>query len=170
MKNSRTTAIIFAIISLLAITVNAQSPQAKTVNAVITNYLALKDALASGDGTVAETKAKALLAAIGEVPQTGLTADEAALLPKLEFDSRHISEVNKLDHQREHFASLSNNLYTLVKKLKINSTTLYRQYCTMTKRYYLSETDKGKDPYMGMANCSKVTETLPIAKKMKKNL
>jgi hypothetical protein len=88
-----------------------------------------------------------------------------ALLPKLEFDSRHISEVNKIDHQREHFASLSNNLYTLVKKLKVNSTVLYRQYCTMTKRYFLSESDKGKDPYMGMANCSKVTETLPVAKR-----
>ncbi|EHQ26415.1 DUF3347 domain-containing protein [Mucilaginibacter paludis] len=165
MKTLKTTVLFWAITLLSIVTVKAQSPQAKPLNTVITNYLALKDALVSGDGTVAEAKAKTLLASVGEVPKTGLSGDEAALLPKLEFDSRHISEVNKIAHQREHFASLSNNLYTLVKKLKINNTVLYRQYCTMTKAYYLSGSDKGKDPYMGMSNCSKVTETLPAAKK-----
>ncbi|EHQ27419.1 uncharacterized protein DUF3347 [Mucilaginibacter gracilis] len=165
MKTLKTTALFLAMAVLSILTVKAQNAQTKPINTVITNYLSLKDALVSGDGTVAEAKAKTLLASIGEVPKTGLSADEAALLPKLEFDSRHISEVNKIDHQREHFASLSNNLYTLVKKLKVNNSVLYRQYCTMTKRYFLSDSDKGKDPYMGMANCSKVTETLPAAKK-----
>ena len=165
MKTLKTTAILFAMTLLSVLTVQAQNAQTKPVNTVINNYLALKDALISGDGNIASTKAKSLLASIGEVPKTGLSTEEAALLPKLEFDSRHISEVNKIAHQREHFASLSNNLYTLVKKLKVNNTVLYRQYCTMNKAYYLSETDKGKDPYMGMANCSKVTETLPAAKK-----
>ena len=135
------------------------------VNTVITNYLALKNTLITGDGNAAEPKAKALLTSLGEISKAGLSTDQTALITKLEFDRRHISEVNKIAHQREHFASLSNNLYTLVKKLKVNNTVLYRQYCTMTKAYYLSETDKGKDPYMGMANCSKVTETLPAAKK-----
>jgi hypothetical protein len=165
MKTLKTTALFLAMTLLSILTVKAQITQTKPINTVITNYLALKDALVSGDGTVAEAKAKILLASIGEIPKTGLNADEAALMPKLEFDSRHIREVNKIDHQREHFASLSNNLYTLVKKLKVNNNVLYRQYCTMTKRYFLSESDKGKDPYMGMANCSKVTETLPAAKK-----
>lgn len=76
-----------------------------------------------------------------------------------------MSEVPHVGHQREHFASLSNNLYAFIKKLKLNQTILYRQYCSMDKQYYLSETDKGKDPYMDMTNCSKVIETLPVVKK-----
>jgi hypothetical protein len=164
MKTLKTVALLFAIALLSVVTVKAQSVQTKTVNAVIANYLALKDALVSNNGTAAGASAKTLLASIGEVPKKGLNADEAALLPQLESDSKYISEVDKVGQQREHFASLSNNLYTLVKQLRVNSTVLYRQYCTMTKNYYLSETDKGRDPYMGMANCSKVTETLPAIK------
>lgn len=151
---------------LLTINVSAQDKALNgPVNTVITNYLALKSTLITGDGTAAGPKAKVLLASLADIPKSELSTDQAALITKLEFDSRHISEVNKIAHQREHFASLSNNLYALVKKLKINNMVLYRQYCTMTKAYYLSETDKGKDPYMGMANCSRVTEILPAAKK-----
>jgi hypothetical protein len=155
----------FVIVLASIVTVKAQTDLSKPVNNMITKYLALKDALANSDGASAETKASGLLVAFGEIPKLGLTADEAALLPKLEFDSRHISEVNKIAHQREHFASLSNNLYTFVKKVKLNNIVLYREYCTMTKTYYLSAANKGKDPYMGMANCSKVTETLLPANK-----
>jgi hypothetical protein len=133
------------------------------VNAVIGNYLALKNALASGDGNLASAKGKLLLASVNEVPQAGLKPDQAALLSKLAYDSRHISEVAHVPHQREHFASLSGNLYTLIKKLKLNQATLYRQYCTMTRQYFLSESAGGRDPYMGMNNCSKVAETLPAA-------
>jgi len=136
----------------------------KSVNIVIDNYLAVKNALTTGDGTLAAAKSKLLLASVNEIQKTGLSADQVALLGKLEYDSRHISEVPRVAHQREHFASLSNNLYAFIKKSKLNQTTLYRQYCTMDKQYYLSETDKGKDPYMGMTNCSKVVETLPAAK------
>lgn len=137
----------------------------KPVNAVIDNYLALKNALVTGNGALAAAKGKLLLASVNEVPKANLSADQVALLAKLEYDSRHISEVARVAHQREHFASLSNNLYTFIKKSKLNETTLYRQYCTMDKQYYLSETDKGKDPYMGMNNCSKVVETLSAVKK-----
>lgn len=165
MKTLKITALAFVMAFASALTANAQTALSKPINTVITNYLALKEALANGDGNLAETKSKTLLASVGEIPATGLSADETALLPKLEFDSRHISEVNRIAHQREHFASLSNNLYTLIKKLQVNNTMLYRQYCTMTKTYYLSETAKGRDPYMGMTSCSKVTETLPAAKK-----
>ena len=166
MKILKTTALAIFIAMLFSIIAKAQDKALRApVNTLITNYLALKDALATGDATMSEAKAKTLLASIANLPKKGLPADVASLLPKLEFDSRHISEVNNTYHQREHFASLSNNIYTLVKKLKVNSMVLYRQYCTMTRRYFLSESNKGKDPYMGMANCSSVTETIPAAKK-----
>lgn len=149
------------------LTANAQANEA--INTLIANYLALKDALAKNDGTTAEGKAKILLASISNVSVKDLSSDQAAIWakygPKLEFDSRHISEVTLIPHQREHFASLSNNLYAVLKALKVNNSVLYRQYCSMTKRYFLSNTSSGIDPYMGMDNCSKVVETLPPAKK-----
>ncbi len=166
MKILNISKLVILSILLFIINVNAQDKDiSNPVNIVISSYLGLKDALVAGDASVAEAKGKVLLAAIGRVPKTGLKSDENALLSKIEFDSRHISEVDNISHQREHFASLSNNLYTFLKVVKVNNTVLYRQYCTMNKRYFLSESDKGKDPYMGMANCSKVTKTLPVSKK-----
>ena len=170
MKTSKINLLIIMIAMLFNNRVNAQDKALSvSVNIMINNYLALKNALITGDGASGELKAKTLLASIADISKTGLTANEADLIPKLEFDSRHISEVNNISHQREHFASLSNNLYNLLKALKVNNTVLYRQYCTMNKRYFLSETEKSKDPYMGMANCSKVTETLPAATGRKQN-
>jgi len=82
------------------------------------------------------------------------------------FDARHISSVNAVDHQREHFASLSNNMYELLKALKSNTATLYEQYCPMKKAYWLSESQQIKNPYFGsqMPTCGKVTATLAPAK------
>jgi len=166
MKNLKNTTLSTLMVFLFIVSAAAQtSTLTKPVNVVIDNYLALKNALITGDGNLAAAKGKLLLAAVDEVPKASLTSDQVTLLGKLEYDSRHISEVPHVAHQREHFASLSNNLYTLLKKLRLNQTTLYRQYCTMDKQYYLSESDKGKDPYMGMTNCSKVVETLPASKK-----
>jgi hypothetical protein len=147
---------------------NAQENDlAKATDKAIDNYLAVKDALATGDGNAASAKAKLLLASWASFPKKGLDATSLALLPKLEYDSKHISEVSLVRHQREHFSSLSGNIYTLLKKLKLNKSTLYWEYCTMEKKYYLSGSEAGKDPYMGMANCSQTKETLPATKQKK---
>ncbi len=165
MKNFKNMAILlFAVFAFVGRVIAQNNTFSKPVNTVINNYLALKDALAGNDGDAASAKAKLMLASLNELPVTNLSATQKALVTKLEYDSRHISEVNRLPHQREHFASLSENMYLLTKGLKLNQQVLYRQYCSMTKKYFLSENDKGKDPYMGMSNCSKVTETITAVK------
>jgi len=165
MKNLKNMAILLLVVFAFVGTVIAQNNTfSKPVNTVISNYLDVKNALANNDGDAASAKAKTLLASLNELPLKSLNASQNALITKLAYDSRHISEVNRVAHQREHFASLSDNLYTLIKGLKLNEKVLYRQYCSMTKKYFLSESDKGKDPYMGMANCSKVTETITAVK------
>jgi hypothetical protein len=165
MKNSKKiVCLLFAMLALNTGTFAQKNTIAAAVNAVIANYLGVKTALAANDGTAAETKAVALLATLNSVPTGGLSSDETALIAKLQYDSRHISEVNRIAHQREHFVSLSDNLYTLLKKLKVNSTTIYREYCTMNKSHYLSDNEKAADPYMGMTTCSKTVETLKPAK------
>jgi len=52
---------------------------------------------------------------------------------KLSYDARHIAEVQKIDHQREHFASLSLNMYSLAKSVRLSNQPVYEDYCPMKK-------------------------------------
>ncbi len=142
-----------------------------SIDKIINDYLGLKNALAAGNGVEAQGKGKELLADLSAQPEKGLNADQQKLLDnyldKLKFDSRHISETATVDHQREHFESLSKNLYEVMKGLKMNTATVYEQYCPMKKAYWLSESATIKNPYYNdkmMATCGKVTATLAPAK------
>jgi hypothetical protein len=153
-------------------TVKAQDKTANTaVNNVLSAYLDVKNALTADNNAQTKAKAKDLLTAIAAVPMDKLTADQHKLwmthAEKLEFDSRHISESDAIDHQREHFTSLSKNMYAVVKGLKLNTNTIYEQYCPMKKATWLSETNTVKNPYYGkqMLTCGKTTETLAPAAK-----
>ena len=86
---------------------------AKPINTIIDNYVSLKDALIIPDGKQASAVAKVLLTNLTALPASGLNTQQTDLVEKLKFDSRHISEVNLVAHQREHFASMSNNLFIL---------------------------------------------------------
>jgi len=150
--------------------VKAATP-ANNIDKITSAYLGIKNALAAGNGTLAQAKGKELLDALSTDPGKGLNADQQKLLnsylDKLKFDSRHISEVAKVDHQREHFESLSKNMYEVLKGLKMNTSTLYEQYCPMKKAYWLSESPTIKNPYYNdkeMATCGKTTATLGAVK------
>ena len=152
-------------VSFFVIMAKAQN----NINGITTAYFGLKNALATGNGTAAESGAKTLLAALS-APET-LTADQQKIfntyIEKLKYDTRHISEVNDIDHQREHFESLSKNLYEVLKGLKMNATTVYMDYCPMKKAYWLSETTAIKNPYYSdkaMATCGKTTAMLAAVK------
>ena len=150
--------------------VKAQDKTAATaVNNVLTAYLDVKNALIADNNTATKAKAKDLLAAIAAVPMDKLTTDQhktwMAYFEKLQFDSRHISESDAIDHQREHFTNLSKNMYEVVKTLKLNTSTVYEQYCPMKKATWLSETNAIKNPYYGkqMLTCGNTKETLAPA-------
>ena len=159
---------------LLTLSVSLASAQ-KTANTnidkITTAYLGVKNALAAGNGTTAGAKSKELFNALSTQPDKGLKPDQqkllAGYLEKLKFDSRHISETNAVDHQREHFASLSKNLYAVLRGLKMNTSTIYMDYCPMKKAYWLSETPAIKNPYYNdkmMTTCGRVAATLAPAK------
>ena len=165
MKTLKTLSIIL-VLALSFSFAKAQNNIDKITNA----YFGVKNALAAGNGTETENKAKDLLTALS-APETALKPDQQKIFnsyaDKLKFDSRHISETTVVDHQREHFASLSKNLYEVLKGLKMNNSTVYEQYCPMKKAYWLSETATIKNPYYNdkeMATCGKVTATLNAAK------
>jgi hypothetical protein len=137
------------------------------LNNVTKAYLGIKNALVSNNGAMAQSKAMEMITALNSVPDKEMTADEHTFwfkyLNKLEFDSRHINESRAIDHQREHFASLSDNFFAVIKAFKLNTNTLYRQYCPMKKLYWVSETATIKNPYYGngsMTECGVSKETL----------
>jgi|SRR6185437_13376567 len=140
------------------------------INKIVGNYLAVKNSLAADDAATAARSAKELLNTLSSEPGKTLQPEQQKILnnyiDKLKYDSRHISEVSMIDHQREHFASLSKNLYEVLKGLKMNTSPLYEQYCPMKKAYWLSDAETVKNPYYGkkMPGCGRVAATLAAAK------
>jgi len=158
------------ILAFLAVATNAKPATGNTIDKIVTAYLDLKNALVSSDGNAAKAKAKDLVTALSGSADASLTAAQQKIFSKYQdkllFDSRHISETNTVEHQREHFANLSTNMYEALKAVKLNSTVLYQQYCPMKKAYWLSESIQIKNPYFGskMLTCGEVKATLPAAK------
>ena len=151
--------------------VQAQSGGSTNIDKLIDEYLVIKNALAAGDNAKASRNAKELFTLLSQQPDKGLNPAQKKLMAEhlamLSFDSRHISESTAVDHQREHFASLSKNLYVVLKGVKRNTVTLYEQYCPMKKTYWISEAAKIKNPYYGpssMSTCGNTKETLAAVK------
>ncbi len=133
---------------------------------VLNSYYGIKNALVNSDAKAAAMNAGELLKAINAVDMNALSAtDMNAFMPlqeKLAFDAKHISENNGIAEQREHFSSLSNNIYKLAKAAKLSAEPVYQAYCPMKKAYWLSSEAAIKNPYYGnmMLTCGKVTDTL----------
>lgn len=156
---------ICAVIALFSVT-NLKAQSANGKDAVLSAYFGVKNALISGNVATSNTKAKELLTALSSFPADQLTAAEKTTwtkyTDKLQFDARHVSESNDIAHQREHFASLSENMFAVLKSIKFNTSPVYRDYCPMKKSYWLSESTAIKNPYYGnqMLSCGEVVETV----------
>ncbi len=131
-------------------------------------YFDLKDALVKSDATIAATKAATLLKAINAIKMETLGSNHMAYMKvekDLKLDAEHISESKDIAHQRDHFTSLSKNMYELLKTAKAN-TTIYYQHCPMYNdgkgANWLSKESAIKNPYYGsmMLSCGKVQETI----------
>jgi hypothetical protein len=139
------------------------------LKAVYDNYFAVKDALVKTNGNMASTKAKELLNDINVVKMEKLKNDEhmvwMKVLNDLKEDAEHISETKDTKHQRDHFMTLSKNIYQLIKVSKTETPTYY-QFCPMANdgkgANWLSKEDAIKNPYYGsqMLSCGKTVETI----------
>jgi hypothetical protein len=96
----------------------------KAIANVTDSYIGIKKALQLTDGLKAEEKAKELLKDLTDFPVKNMNPEQAKIWAKyaepLKFDSRHISEVARVPHQKEHFASLTKNLHAVLNELKMN--------------------------------------------------
>lgn len=137
---------------------------------VLNAYYEVKNALVSDDGKTASTKAKELLTSLGKVDMVNFSPEQHGvympLAEKIKFDAEHIEETNDVSHQRDHFDTLSDNVFKVVKVFNVNAEPAYRQFCPMARdgkgAYWISKEKGVKNPYYGksMLTCGKVTETL----------
>ncbi len=155
--------IVIAMFGAMCFSVKAQEP---ALNSVLTCYYKVKDALVSSDSKATAAASADLLKAITNIDMSAIPVkDHMAFMNlqnKLAFDSRHISESTDINHQREHFTSLSANMSTLAKQAHLAQEPVYQEYCPMKKSYWLSSDTTIKNPYFGatMLDCGKVTATL----------
>jgi hypothetical protein len=133
---------------------------------ILTDYYQLKNALVAGDAAAAATAAGEMFKAINGIDMGSMTSSDhlayMALQDKLAFDARHISESKDINHQREHFTSLSANLFKLARQVRLSSQPIYEDYCPMKKAYWLSSDTAIRNPYFGgaMPTCGKVAATI----------
>jgi len=136
---------------------------------VLNAYYAVKDALIASDGAAAASKADNLVKTLKAVKMDQLGSEQHTVWMKvvkdLDFDAEHIAETKDVGHQRDHFTSLSDNMYKLIKSAK-PTEPVYYQHCPMAKEgkgaNWLSQESAIKNPYYGaqMLNCGKTTETI----------
>ncbi|MES2133148.1 MAG: DUF3347 domain-containing protein [Bacteroidota bacterium] len=136
---------------------------------VYTAYFGLKDALIANDGVMASNKAKELFKAIDKVPMDKMIAEQHTVwmtyMAKLSYDAEHIKGVTETAHQREHFSSLSKNMFEVMKAIK-PSYPIYFDHCPMYNDgkggNWISKEAVIKNPFYGsqMLSCGKTVETL----------
>jgi copper chaperone CopZ len=146
-----------------------KAPAANQLTFVFDNYFAVKDALVKTDGSMASEKAVALVTAIKAVKMDKLEMDVhmvwMKVLKDLQEDAEHIADTKETSHQREHFVSLSTNIYALMKVAKYEEPVYY-QFCPMANggkgANWLSKENAVKNPYYGskMLSCGKTVETI----------
>ncbi|WP_126973894.1 DUF3347 domain-containing protein [Gynurincola endophyticus] len=136
---------------------------------VFEEYFAVKDALVKADESTASAKAKDLDAAVNSIKMSALAENEHEVFMKvmkdISFDAEHIGDTKDVGHQRDHFTSLSKNIYELLKITKFK-VTVYYQHCPMFNNgkgaNWLSKENTIKNPYYGaqMLTCGKTVETI----------
>lgn len=134
-------------------------------NQVLQGYFGVEKALFNDDSRLANKQAKVLVNAIAQIKPALLDAEQRTnwtkYSEKLQYNAQHISESKSIDHQREHFVSLSDDMYSVLKSFKTHPV-VYREYCPMKKQYWLNSTATIQNPYYGkqMPDCGKVTDTI----------
>lgn len=149
--------------------VQANSQKGNQLKSVFDNYFLVKDALISSDGDNTASASKQLVAAIGSVKMDKLEMDVHMVWMKvfnqIKEDAEHISDTKDIKHQRDHFITLSKDIYALMKVSKYD-TAVYYQFCPMANSgkgaNWLSKENAVKNPYYGsrMLTCGKTVETI----------
>ena len=129
------------------------------VQAILSAYLKIKDALIDTNGEAASQAAIYLATALEDASGDGLQM-------KIKNSAQNILLSKDPKNQREDFNILSQNIYALLKSSGSTENTVYRQYCPMafnnTGAFWLSAEDEILNPYFGdkMLTCGAIDETI----------
>jgi hypothetical protein len=134
--------------------------------AVLSAYFELKDALVKDDSKTAALAGSKLKATLKAFDKSNYTVEEQEELTDIIEDAvEHAEHIAKspIDHQREHFKTLSKDISDMV-AITGTKNTLYEQFCPMYDKgsAWLSTSNEVKNPYYGskMLKCGKVQKTI----------
>lgn len=137
-------------------------------DAIIENYLKLKNALVADNQEEAANIGKLLVANFEEFEKSGYTSEEQKELTDIIEDAReHAEHISKspIDHQREHFDILSKDVIDLI-AITGTGKKLYQNFCPMYNNnkgaQWLSSAKEIRNPYFGskMMDCGEIQKEI----------
>ena len=130
--------------------------------AILASYFILKDALVADDSKMAAQAGLKLETSLKNFDKSSYTKDQQKELNDIIVDAtEHAQHIAKshLDHQREHFKTLSKDIADMV-AITGTKSTLYEQFCPMYDggSAWLSINKEVRNPFYGsqMLKCGKV--------------
>jgi hypothetical protein len=141
-----------------------------SVTGIISAYLELKNALAKDNDKHAASSGKALENAFTSFNKSALAPDKEKIYTDIAESAKEHAEhiaanVGNIKHQREHFETLSQDIYDLAKAFGPGQK-LYVDHCPMYNNNkgasWISESKEISNPYLGqsMPTCGTVKEEL----------
>jgi hypothetical protein len=133
---------------------------------VLSDYMALKDALVQTDTDNAAKAGKKLMSSLSGFDVSSYTDEQQKELKDIIADAKEHAEHigrSEMDHQREHFKTLSKDIADMV-AITGTENTLYQQFCPMYDggSAWLSMSEDIRNPYYGnkMLTCGKVQKEI----------
>ncbi|WP_261512273.1 DUF3347 domain-containing protein [Chryseobacterium paludis] len=137
-----------------------------SIDPIIRDYLILKNALVADNDQAVAKAGKQLFTTLRNVNMKAIPADKHKEYMDIAEDAKENAEhignnAGKVDHQREHMASLSNDIADLIAAFG-TTQKLYQDHCPMYNdgkgAIWISETKAIKNPYYGdkMLTCGSV--------------
>lgn len=134
--------------------------------AILSDYINLKDALVADDTKNAAQAGTKFVASLKAFDIGSYTKEQQEELTDIIEDAtEHAEHIAKsaIDHQREHFKTLSKDISDLV-AITGTKNTLYEQFCPMYDKgsAWLSTSNEVRNPYYGskMLKCGKVQKEI----------
>ena len=134
--------------------------------AILGDYFSLKDALVGDDSKKAAIAGSKLASSLKAFSASKYSAaDKKELADIVDDATEHAEHISKspIDHQREHFKTLSKDISDLV-AITGTKIKLYEQFCPMYQKgsTWLSKSNEVRNPFYGskMLTCGKVQRTI----------
>ncbi|MCF6307073.1 MAG: DUF3347 domain-containing protein [Flavobacteriaceae bacterium] len=148
--------------------IKASSDKNSATSAMIDGYLEIKNGLVSDDKSAAAKGGKTLLNAFASFDMSKLSGDQhkeyMEIVENATEQAEHIVK-SPIDHQREHFEVLSEDMNDIIALLGTEKT-LFQDFCPMANKgkgaMWLSEFKEIKNPFYGskMMECGKVQKQI----------